>query len=99
MRHAAAPPRVVTAEELRRYAGEYQCELGVLKFAVDGDRLTLHAASDPKPEPLTPGDQPGTFLVHGPAQVRLQFEDDGKQPSRTVKLSVRGKVVVGTRSN
>ena len=91
------PPRVVPADELRRYAGEYQSEIGVIKVAVEGEHLTLHAGGDPSPAPLVPGDQPGTFQVHGPGQVRLKFHDDGKGPSRTVELSVRGKVVVGTR--
>jgi CubicO group peptidase (beta-lactamase class C family) len=94
-----APPRAVSAEELRRYVGEYQSELGVLKVALDGERVTLSVPGEPRPEPLTPADQPGTFQIPGPAQVRLRFQDNGRQPSRTVELSVRGKVVVGTRSN
>ena len=60
-----APPRVVTAEELGRYAGEYQSELGVLKIAVDGDHLTLQGGGDPKPEPLVPGDKRGMFQIQG----------------------------------
>jgi hypothetical protein len=93
------PPRAVTAEELRRYAGEYQSDLGRLKFTVDGDRLILHAQGEPNPQPLTPGDQPGTFLVPGPAQLRLRFPPNGNQPAATVELSVRGKVIVGKRSS
>jgi hypothetical protein len=92
------PPRAVAAPVLHRYAGQYQSELGVLKFTVDGDQLILHAPGEPYPQPLTPGDQPGTFHVPGPAQVRLRFQDNGNQPSGTVELSVRGKVVAGTRS-
>jgi CubicO group peptidase (beta-lactamase class C family) len=94
-----APPRTVTAEKLRCYAGEYQSELGVLKVAVDGDHLTLQVPREPRPEPLLPADQPGTFQIHCPAEVRLRFQDNDKQPSQTVELSVRGKVVVGTRVN
>jgi CubicO group peptidase (beta-lactamase class C family) len=93
------PPRAVTAQELLRFAGEYQSELGLLKFTVDGEHLIMHAQGEPAPQPLTPADEPGTFQVPGPAQVRLRFQDNGTQPSQTVEVSVRGKVIVGTRSN
>jgi CubicO group peptidase (beta-lactamase class C family) len=93
------PPRAVTPVELARYAGEYQSELGLLKFTVEGEHLIMHAPGEPSPQPLTPEDQPGTFHVPGPAQVRLRFQDNAKEPSQTVEVSVRGKVVVGTRSN
>jgi molybdopterin-guanine dinucleotide biosynthesis protein A len=67
--------------------------------ANDGEHLTMHAPGEPSVEPLTPADRPGTFHIPGPAQVRLRFRANGKQPSRTVEVSVRGKLVVGTRSN
>jgi CubicO group peptidase (beta-lactamase class C family) len=92
------PPRAVDAGDLARYAGEYQSELGLLKFTVDGQNLIMEAQGEPRPQPLTPGDQPGTFVVPGPGQVRLLFKDNGGKPSQTVEVSVRGKVVVGTRA-
>ena len=92
------PPRTVTPQELGRYAGEYRSELGTMRFTVDGDHLTAHIEGEPSPQPLTPGDEPGTFLVPGPARVRMRFPDGGQQPSQTVEINVRGKVVVGTRS-
>jgi CubicO group peptidase (beta-lactamase class C family) len=92
------PLRVVSHDELLRYAGEYKCELGLLKFTIDGDHLTMQVPGEPRPEPLLPGEEPGTFLIHGPAELRLSFKDNGSQPCQSVEVSVRGKAMVGTRA-
>jgi len=79
------------------YVGTYALPMGNLTIALEGTKLMAEFANEPKPCELL-RESEGSYFIRGPAGVQLIFESNLAGEVTQVKVTVRGREVIGKKS-
>jgi hypothetical protein len=86
-----------SAGDQRAYVGTYSLPMGDLVVTLDGEKLMAKFASEPEKCELL-RESEGSYFIRGPAGVQLAFERDPGGEVKQVKVTVRGRDVIGKKS-